>query len=277
MNIQELSQIREAWDRIAIGYDRYVTPRDNWALPKYALTRVGLHAGMRFLDVASGSGALSLPAARLGAEVLAVDISPAMIERLNQRASEEGLSNLTGRVMDGHALELEDNMFDISGSQFGVMLFPDLPRGLRELVRVTKPGGRVLMVTYGPPPEVGFLRIFILAMQSVVPGFTGPPMDPPPLPFQVADHGVLRRKMSEAGLNDIHLEPGAEMLSFKSGKQMWDWVTNSNPIATEMIANLTDEQRIEVQHSLDDMLRERSNGNVTTILKGAVNIGIGTK
>ena len=84
--------------------------------------------------------------------------------------------------MDGHALELDDDSFDIAGSQFGVMLFPDMPKGIREMARVVKPGGRVLMNVYGDPHEIEFLGFFIAAVQSVVPAFEGPPMDPPPLP-----------------------------------------------------------------------------------------------
>ena len=64
-----LEQIRNAWDSIAAGYDEFVTPSGGWALPEDALRRVGLRPGMRFLDVAAGSGALSIPAARLGAQV----------------------------------------------------------------------------------------------------------------------------------------------------------------------------------------------------------------
>jgi ubiquinone/menaquinone biosynthesis C-methylase UbiE len=224
MTAQEQEQIQDAWNSIAAGYDEFVTPSGNWALPEDALHRASLRPGMRFLDVASGSGALSIPATRLGAQVLAVDLSPAMIERLEARAREEGLSNLEAKVMDGHALELEDDSFAISGSQFGIMLFPDLPRALRELVRVTKPGGRVLMNVYGPPTQVEFLTFFMGAMQAVVPGFTGLPMDPPPLPFQVADPEKLRQRMAEAGLKDIRVETATEKLEFQSGQQMWDWL-----------------------------------------------------
>lgn len=242
-----------------------------------ALVRAGLRPGMRFLDVASGSGALSIPAARLGAHVQAVDLSPHMLELLKARARAEGLANLEGRVMDGHALELEDDTFDISGSQFGVMLFPDMPRALREMTRVTRPGGHVLIVVYGPPPTVEFLTFFMGAMQAVVPDFTGLPTDPPPLPFQAADPEVLRQRMAEAGLREIRVEPGAERLEFESGKQMWDWVTSSNPIAVGMVAGLSEQQKAEVQQVLDGMLRERSEGRRTAIVNCAVHIGIGTK
>ena len=140
MTTHELAQTQQAWEAIAQGYDEFVTPT-HLSLGGEALARAGVAPGARFLDVAAGSGALSLPAARLGARVTATDITPAMLERLGERARQEGLDVET-RVMDGHALELEDDSFDAAGSQYGVMLFPDLPRALREMKRVTRPGGR---------------------------------------------------------------------------------------------------------------------------------------
>ena len=270
-------EIRDAWDKIAAGYDEFVTPSGGMAIAENALRRVGLRPDMRLLDVAAGSGALSIPAARLGAQVLAVDLSPAMIKWLNARVRKEGLSNLEGRVMDGHALELEENTFDISASQFGVMLFLDLPRGLSELARVTKPGGRVLLVVYGPPQQVEFLGFFMGAIQAAVPDFTGLPMDPVPLPFQVADPEKLRQELANAGLKDIRVTAGTENLEFQSGKHMWDWVTNSNPIGAGLVADLTEEQRAAAQQALDGMLRQRSGGSGPALLTSPVHIGIGAK
>jgi steroid delta-isomerase-like uncharacterized protein len=268
--------VSAAWDKIAPGYDEFVTSTHTW-VGSEGLRRANLGASMRFLDVAAGSGALSIPAARLGAQVLAVDFSARMLERLNTRARKEGLANLETCLMDGHALELEDNSFDVSGSQFGVMLFPDLPRGLREMARVTRPGGRVLLIVFGPAPKVEFLTFFTRAIQAAVPGFTGLPTDPPPLPFQVADPNKLRRQLANAGLKDIQVETVTEQLEFDSGKQMWDWVTNSNPIGAMMVADLTGEQKATVQQTLDTMLRERSGGSGPAILTSPIHIGIGTK
>jgi SAM-dependent methyltransferase len=91
---------------------------------------------------------LSLPAARLGAKVLATDWAPKMIQHFNARVVAEGL-DAEGRVMDCHALDIADDTYDVTGSQFGVMLVPDQAQALREMVRVTKPGGRVLLIAYG--------------------------------------------------------------------------------------------------------------------------------
>jgi 2-polyprenyl-3-methyl-5-hydroxy-6-metoxy-1,4-benzoquinol methylase len=86
--MQAQEQTGNGWDEIAVGYDEFVTP-SHISLAEEALRLVDLRAGMRLLDVAAGSGALSLPAARLGAQVVATDISPAMIARLNERVRGE--------------------------------------------------------------------------------------------------------------------------------------------------------------------------------------------
>jgi ubiquinone/menaquinone biosynthesis C-methylase UbiE len=274
MAAQQATQ--DAWDRIAAGYDEVATPLAT-RLAEDALRLVEVGAGTRFLDVAAGSGALSIPAARLGAQVLATDISPVMIQRLRARARAEGLSNLEGRVMDGHALELEDDTFDVCGSVNGVSLFPDLARGLGELVRVCRPGGQVLLVAQGPPHKAEFLGFFLSAMRACVPGLTGSPMDPPPLPFQLADPKRLRQELSDAGLAEVRVQTSTWQMEFSSAAHLWDVVTNSNPIGQAMVANLTQAQRTEVQKVLDGMLGERSGGGPTAVLTTEVNVAIGVK
>ncbi|MEX1120536.1 MAG: class I SAM-dependent methyltransferase, partial [Balneolales bacterium] len=268
-------QARVAWDTIATGFDNYVTPF-SMAWAEKILPRVNLQPGMRFLDVATGSGALSIPAARLGAKVISVDISPAMIERLNDRASKEGISNMEGYVMDGQALELSDDTFDIAASMNGVSLFPDLERGLSELVRVTKPEGKVIIIAFGPPQNAEWLVLFMDAMQASVPGFINPLGSDLPLPFQVSDPDKLRTKMEEAGLKDIRLENKTFGMECRSATQLWDIVTNSNPIGAKLVANLDQEQITKVKQELENTLHKHSE-SPTTVLKTDINIGIGTK
>jgi ubiquinone/menaquinone biosynthesis C-methylase UbiE len=273
---EEHAAPREAWDAIAEGYDRHVAPQEV-DLANEALRLVGLESGERFLDVAAGTGGLGLPAARLGAQVLATDWSPSMIERLETCVREEGLSNAEARAMDCHALDLPDDSFDVTASQLGVMLVPDQPGALREMVRVTKPGGRVLLVAYGFPAELDFLQIFIGALKAVHPEFPGLPDDPPPLEFQVADPEVLRRRLTDAGLKDVRVERTAERPTFSSGQEMWDWVLHGNPIPGAIVEDLSEEQRTRLRQVLDGMLRERAGGDGRATLTNRVNIGIGVK
>ena len=277
MTTEAPEQTRAAWDAIAAGYDRTNTPSQMW-LGSEGLRRAGLRPGMRFLDVASGSGALSIPAARLGAHVLATDLSPAMLERLTRRAREEALSVET-RVMDGHALALDDDSFDIAGSQFGVMLFPDMPTGISEMARVVKPGGRVLMTVYGDPHEIEFLGFFVAAVQAVLPTFEGPPMDPLPLPFQLHDPERLRQELTAAGLERVDVETITESTDFTSGEHMWDWLVHSNPIVGAILAelDLDADRTAVVRQALDGLVRERAGGSGRATLTAPINIGIGTR
>ena len=273
---EERAAPREAWDAIAEGYDRYVAPQEV-GLANEALRLVGLEPGERFLDVAAGPGGLSLPAARLGAQVLATDWSPAMIERFEARVRAEGLSDAEGRVMDCHALGLPDDSFGVTGSLFGVMLVPDQARALREMVRVTKPGGRVLVIAYGFPEELEFIRLFIGALTAVAPGFPGLPDDPPPLEFQLSDPDVVRRQLTDAGLKDVRVERSTERPAFASGQEMWDWVYYGNPIPGMLLADLTEAERARLRGVLDGMVRERAGATGRAVLTNAVNIGIGIK
>jgi ubiquinone/menaquinone biosynthesis C-methylase UbiE len=273
-----LDQTREAWNRIAPGYSEFVTPTHMWVADQ-ALERAGLRSGMRLLDVAAGSGALSIPAARRGAQVLSTDLSPGMLEQLAARARVEGLTNLETRVMDGHALELEDDSFDLAASQFGVMLFPDLPRAIREMARVTRPGGQVVIVAYGHPSRIEFFNFFVSAIQAVVPTFSGPPMDPLPLPFQLQDPNRLQQELTVAGLSSIRVETITENLEFQSGRHMWSWVINSNPLATSIIegAKLSAREIRDVKQALQDRLRDHSAGQSPAVLTNPINIGVGRK
>lgn len=276
METPTTDQIRDAWDGLAEGFDEFVTPL-TIEIGEEAVQRLGVRPGVRVLDVAAGSGALALPAARLGAQVLATDISPTMVERLDGRAREEGLSTLESAVMDGQDLDLADDTFDLAVSLNGVSLFGDLARGLGEMVRVTKPGGRALIAAFMPPPKTEFIAIFVGALQATIPGFTGLPTDPPPLPFQVSDPTAMRRRLGDAGLTDIHVDTAVLDMEVGSADAYWDAFVHSNPIGAMLVADLTEAQQEEVRQVLDRMLRERSGGTPSAVLSNEVIMGIGAK
>lgn len=268
-------QIRDAWDGLAARFDEFTMPE--WTLPfgERVIGRVDLQPGARVLDVACGSGALAIPAARVGADVVAVDIAPTMIERLRARASAEGLSNIEGRVMNGEALELPDDTFDLAASLNGVSLFPNLTGGLKEIVRVTKPGGRVLIVTFGAPQRAEFLTVLMGALKASVPGFTPLSMDPPPLPFQLADPGRFHRELVDAGLTDVRVDAVTWEKTFASADHFWDVITTGHPIVVQLTRDLTNDQRADVKQVIEGMFRERSGGAPNAVIHTEMNIGIG--
>jgi hypothetical protein len=145
------------------------------------------------------------------------------------------------------------------------------------MVRVTKLGGRVLVIAYGPPAELEFLHLFIGALHAVVPDFAGVPDDPPPLEFQAADPEVLRQRLVNAGLQDVRIERSAERAVFRSGQELWDWVLYGNPLPGMLVGGLSDDQRDTLKGVLDGMVRERADSTGRAIVQNRVNIGIGTK
>jgi SAM-dependent methyltransferase len=180
--------------------------------------------------------------------------------------------------MDCHALDLPDDSYDVTGSLFGVMLVSEQAQALHEMVRVTKPGGRVLLIAYGNPAEFEALHVFISAAQAVVPEFEGPAEDEPLPEFQVADPDVLRQRLVNAGLRDVIVDTSnQERITMRTGQQLWDWCLGGNPIPGMLVADLTDQQRADIIQVLDGMVRERSGGNGPAVLTAPLNIGIGTK
>jgi ubiquinone/menaquinone biosynthesis C-methylase UbiE len=133
----------DRWNELAKHYEETAHPFTA-AFAEAALARIPVTPETRLLDVATGTGALALAAARGGAQVLATDFSPGMVARVTAH----GLPNLEGRTMDGQALDLPDASFDAVFSVFGVMMFPDWRKGLAEMARVTRPGGHGVVATW---------------------------------------------------------------------------------------------------------------------------------
>jgi ubiquinone/menaquinone biosynthesis C-methylase UbiE len=142
--------------------------------------RLGIEAGMKILDLGCGDGTTAVPAARLGAEVLGVDIAPNLVDAGNRRARQSGLSNLRFEEGDASNLEgLDDGSFDLVVSVFGAMFAPKPDDVAREMVRVTRPGGRIVMGNWipGDPTFVAQLLKISSAYTPAPPaGFVSPMM-----------------------------------------------------------------------------------------------------
>ena len=147
----------------------------------------GIHPGMQVMDLGCGDGTTALPEARLGANVLGVDIASNLVAAGTRRAEKEGLSNI--RFQEGDATELrniENRSFDLVVSIFGVMFAPRPLDVAKEMVRVTRPGGRIIMgnwipndptmvaqilkisSAYTPPPPEGFVSPMTWGIESHV-------------------------------------------------------------------------------------------------------------
>jgi len=154
---------------------------------------LGITKGLKVLDLGCGDGTTALPEARLGADVLGVDIARNLVEAGNKRVKEHGLTNCKFQEGDASTLhELKDNTFDLVVSIFGAMFAPKPFDVAKEMVRVTRPGGRIVMgnwipndptlvaqilkisASYSPPPPEGFISPMTWGIENnVIERFSG--------------------------------------------------------------------------------------------------------
>ncbi len=127
---------------------------------------IDLRAGERVLDVAAGNGNATLAAARRFADVTSTDYAPSLLDKGRARAAAEGL-NVAFQTADAEALPFADASFDVALSTFGVMFAPDHASSARELLRVTRPGGRIGLANWTPESFIG--RLFKLLGVYIAP------------------------------------------------------------------------------------------------------------
>ena len=154
---------------------------------------LGITRGLKVLDLGCGDGTTALPEAKLGADVLGVDIARNLVEAGNKRAKEQGLANCKFQEGDASNLQgLKDHSFDLVVSIFGAMFAPKPFDVAKEMVRVTRPGGRIVMgnwipndptlvaqilkisSAYSPPPPEGFISPMTWGIENnVIERFAG--------------------------------------------------------------------------------------------------------
>lgn len=188
--------IASTWDRVASGYAEEVTE----FLGAYAHDALRLAAVThrdRVLDVACGPGTLTLPAARVARSVDALDFSARMVTLLRERVE---MAPTGARVEicegDGQSLPYEPEVFDAAFSMFGLIFFPDRARGLSELFRVLRPGGRAVVSSWQPMLRMPTLTAVFEAMAAEHPGFSvgdgrGPLCEPEELRAEMRAAGFI--------------------------------------------------------------------------------------
>jgi ubiquinone/menaquinone biosynthesis C-methylase UbiE len=140
---------------------------------------LGIKTPLRVLDLGCGDGTTAIPLARLGADVVGIDIARNLVDAGNKRAADEGLHQITFREGDASNLEdVDDHSFDLTLSVFGAMFAPKPFDVAREMVRVTKPGGRIVMGNWIPNDPTSFVSQLLKISSSFMPpppeGFISP-------------------------------------------------------------------------------------------------------
>jgi len=183
---------------------------------------LGIRPQMKVLDLGSGDGTTAVPSARLGAEVIGIDIARNLVEAGNQRAASAGLTNLKFQVGDASNLQgVADHSFDLTLSVFGAMFAPKPFDVAKEMVRVTKRGGRIVMGNWIPNDPT-----FVSQVLKISSAFTPPPPEGfiSPMTWGVESHIIER--FGEAGVPKEKISMVKDTFYFTSPDQSPTQVIN---------------------------------------------------
>lgn len=217
------------WDDHVCVYEEVFEPF-TLQFAQAAIGKLNLSAGHSVLDVGAGCGGAALAMAEQGLRVTAVDASAHMVERMKARAAERGLS-IDARVMDGQALELADGSFDAALSVLGIILFPDAERGLAEMRRVVRPGGRVSIVTWTQPQSYELAAELRAAILAVWPE---QPQSPLPAQLRYREEADFRALFKSAGLDDPVIVTSTARLEVPSARWLSERIAFAPGMATMM-------------------------------------------
>jgi ubiquinone/menaquinone biosynthesis C-methylase UbiE len=204
--------------------------------------------GQKWLDVATGTGAVARMAAATGADVTGIDLAPDLIATAKRHTEEAGLS-IRYDVGDAEALPYEDGAFDVVVSTFGVMFAPDHAAVAGELARVTRPGGRLGLISWTEESGIGDIFRVMKPFQPA----------PPPAgvgnPFAWGDAEHVRGLLGDAF--ELDLEVLDTVHHVESGEEAWRIFSTSYGPTKTLAENLDDTRREELQRSWVE-LYERS-------------------
>jgi SAM-dependent methyltransferase len=226
--------------------------------------RIGITRGLKVLDLGCGDGTTALPAARLGADVLGVDIARNLVEAGNKRAAELGLTNC--RFQEGDATdlrELSDQAFDLVVSVFGAMFAPKPLEVAKEMVRVTRPGGRIVMGNWIPNDPT--LVAQILKISS---SFTPPPPEGfvSPMLWGVESHVIER--FAAAGIPRDKISFVRDTFTFEYPGTPAAWVDDFRkyygPTMNAFDAAAKNGRDAELQSALEDLFSAQNRGGDST-------------
>jgi ubiquinone/menaquinone biosynthesis C-methylase UbiE len=212
-----------AWDLVAEGYaeanTEFFASFNDAALDLVAPTKHD-----RVLDVGCGPGTLAMVAAGKVASIDALDFSEKMISILRRRIDERGLTNVTALMGDGQNLPHPDGTFDATFSMFGLMFFPDRAKGLAEIHRTLKKGGRACISSWAPVDQSPLMQVMFDALRAINPGFPKPQTDINSL----ENPDRLAAELANVGLKGGKIHKVTRGLEFTSAWNLWDTLTKGS-------------------------------------------------
>lgn len=225
----------------------------------YLVERTDVSSDDHVLDVGCGTGTVALSAARREAQVVGVDITPELLERARTNAEIAGIEDVSWREGDATALPFEDDAFDVTLSNLGHMYGDPPDSAAQELLRVTRPGGRIGFTSWTPTslyPSMAGVVVTVLSPEDL-PNFSEPP-------FLWGDTGTVRRRLGES-VAELEFETDVVTYPALSPEQFWHrTVTNSGMFVTILEA-VNDSDRLQLREQLLETIEPYFDGRENAV------------
>lgn len=252
------STTRAQWEAAAPAWHEWGPAIEDWlgAATETMLDDARLVPGSRVLDVAAGAGGQTLAAARRvgpSGNVLATDISPAILEFAAAEASRAGLTNIDTLEADGEDLAaVPGGSYDAAISRVGLIYFPDQQRALAEICRVLRPGGRLSAVVYSTPDRNGFFAVPV----GIIRRIAGLPAPAPglPGPFSLGAPGVAEAAYAAAGLVDVTVTAVPSPVRLPSAAECVRFEQESFGALHQMLSGVDEAGRIAAWREIEEAL-----------------------
>ncbi|HZM35319.1 MAG TPA: class I SAM-dependent methyltransferase [Burkholderiales bacterium] len=218
-----------------------------------ALDAARVTSGTRLLDAGCGAGLLALLANLRGAQVTALDASPGLLAVARQR-----LPAADVREGDLEALPFADASFDAVTAVNSLFYAQNMGAAMNELVRVVRPGGRLVVTAWGPPERCEFLSAVMPALGPLMP--PPPPGAPPPHPGALAEPGALAGVLKAAGLNVV--EEGEVVCPFVFPSAELSWRGNASAGVNQAAISHSGEAAVRAVYAQADRSHTRPDGSV---------------
>ena len=217
------------------------------SISSHLVRSINVQSGEDVLDIACGNGNTAITASRIGANVTGIDITAELLELAAEEAKIAQIDGITWREGDAQNLPFEDESFDVVLSTFGHMFAPQSDLVAKEMIRVTKKGGRIGFATW--PPELAIGSIFKVNGKHLP-----RPVNSPPSPILWGVPEVIEKRLNE--VSKVHFERGTALFPILSPNHFWEFMsTKYGPLINtiQILKNRGDS--IEINSLRDDFLK----------------------
>ena len=270
---------RNSWNNAATGWDKWARELREWTghVSERLVELAGVQAGSRVLDIAAGLGEPALTAARkAGPEgsIVATDISPEMLAHARERATAAGVSNIEFIECDASKLEFPEASFDCAVSRWGIIFEPEAEATAARIRGFLKPGARMAISSWGPPPEVPMIALPMMAVLGHLQLPPPPPGTPGPLARPTPE--AISAILEGGGFSGVEVEETQVVINFASAE---DFTTYTQDIVAPLVALLAPQPqdvRDAAWNAVTEAARQHAGDDGTVTMTNKVLLASGT-